>query len=90
MIDINNLIEQLQQPIREFPTLSWKSRKQWPRHRTPTWCVIQNQEEDQRLADRIATEGVWEEWKNGRCYQYWYGDGFKYWRIDPVINRAKI
>jgi hypothetical protein len=90
MTDIN-LIEHLQQPMREFPTLTWRFAKTLAS--SPHACVVrslQNEDEYAKLSHRIARGGVWEEWKDGRRYQYLYaGDGFKYWQMGQVINRAK-
>ena len=59
---------------------------------TPHWYVVRsagNGDEYQRLFDRITEAGVWEEWR-GRRYKYWYpGDGFKYWQMGKIINRAR-
>jgi hypothetical protein len=41
----------------------------------PHWYVVRtraNEDEYVRLFHRIAEEGIWEEWKDGRRYQYWY------------------
>ena len=77
--------------MEEFPGLKFKFAKTMPE--TPHFYVVrsaQNYAEYQALSERIAKEGVMETWKDGKRYQYWYaGDGFKYWRIDPVINRAR-
>jgi integrase len=77
--------------MEEFPGLKFKFAKTMPE--TPHFYVVRsakNNAEYQALSERIAKEGVMETWKDGKRYQYWYaGDGFKYWRIDPVINRAR-
>jgi len=50
----------------------------------------ENEDEYLRLFYRIAKEGVWEQWKDGRRYQYLYLGPFKYWRIGHVIKRAEV
>ena len=50
----------------------------------------ENEAEYMRLFHRITQEGVWEMFQ-GRRYRYWYpGDGFKYWSMGHVINRAEV
>jgi hypothetical protein len=46
----------------------------------------QNRDDYARLSDRIAREG---EWKDGRQYRYFVIGPFKYWEMNPVINRAR-
>ena len=79
-----------------FPTLRFKFAKTMPG--IPHWYVVRSPENETdyvRLFHRIGEAGVWEEWKDGRRYQYYYRDGFKYWRMSDeltesqVINRAK-
>jgi hypothetical protein len=66
---------------------------QWPH-----FYVIrsaENNTEYEALFHRIAQQGVWEEWKDGRRYQYLYLGAYKYWAMDRelaksvVINRAR-
>jgi hypothetical protein len=93
---MKDLIEFLQQPTPEFPTLQFRFAKTMAE--TPHAYVVRtgaNEGEYVKLFGLITEHGVWEEWK-GRRYQYWYaGDGFKYWRMtddvteSQVINRAK-
>jgi len=74
----------------EFTTLQFRFAKTMPN--TPHWYVVrspQNEAEYAALSKRIAQEGVSETFQ-GKPYRYWYpGDGFKYWRLGQVINRAK-
>jgi hypothetical protein len=79
-----------------FPTLRFKFAKTM-KH-IPHFYVVRSPENEPdyvRLFYRIAEEGVWEQWKDGRRYQYWYRGGWKYWRMtddvtqSQVINRAK-
>ena len=50
----------------------------------------ENEAEYAALSRRIADEGVRETFQ-GRPYRYWYpGDGFKYWGMGHVINRAEV
>jgi hypothetical protein len=89
MKDIN-LIEFLQQPEPEFPTLAWRFAKTMAS--SPHAYVVrslQNEDEYAKFSLLIAREGVWEEWKDGRRYRYLTIGPFKYWEMDPVINRAK-
>lgn len=44
---------------------------------------------DPELAAEIERNGVIELFE-GRRYRYLYKDGYKYWVVHPVINRAKI
>jgi hypothetical protein len=59
---------------------------------TPHWYVVRtpaNYQEYKALSERIAREGTWETWKDGKRYQYLYLGDYKYWHLDPVINRAR-
>jgi integrase len=83
-------IQHLQQSEPEFPGLRFKFAKTMPD--TPHWYVVRSAEnyaEYKALSDRIAEQGTWETWKDGKRYQYLYLGDYKYWRIDPVINRAR-
>ena len=85
------VIEHLQKPEPEFPALRFRFAKTMAS--TPHSYVVrspQNEAEYLRLFYRIAQEGVWEQWKDGRRYQYLYLGGFKYWRIGQIINRAEV
>jgi hypothetical protein len=84
-------------PPAEFPTLKFRFAKTMPE--IPHYYVVrlaENNQEYEALFDRIAREGVWEEFKK-RSYQYWYdpAGGWKYWRMDNdlaksvVINRSR-
>jgi len=41
------------------------------------------------IRKEIEEHGVMEKFQ-GRSYKYWYYEGWKYWAIFPVINRARI
>lgn len=85
-----SLIEFLQQPLPEFPALRFRFAKTMAS--TPHSYVVrspENEDEYARLSDRIASEGVWQEWKDGRQYRYLTIGPFKYWQMGQVINRAK-
>lgn len=73
-----------------FPTLRFRFAKTMAH--IPHWYVVRNPENDAdyvKLFHTIGQRGVWEE-SRGHRYQYWYaGDGYKYWTVSPVINRAK-
>ena len=43
----------------------------------------------EQFSKEIAEHGVMEVYK-GRKYPYFYFNGYKYWRIRDVINRAKV
>jgi hypothetical protein len=55
----------------------------------------ENEEAYALLFQKIGEEGVWEKFQGVR-YQYYYRDGWKYWRMDgdlshsKIINRAKV
>jgi hypothetical protein len=90
MTDINQLMEHLQQPMREFPTLVWKFAKTMAT--APHAYVVRssaNEEEFTKLANLIAANGSLEQWKDGRQYRYLDLGPFKYWHMYPVINRAR-
>jgi hypothetical protein len=85
-----NSIEHFQKLNPDFPTLQFRFAKTMPEHphsyvrRSP-----ENEDEYLRLFHRITKEGVLETFQ-GRRYRYWYaGDGFKYWSMGHVINRAR-
>jgi hypothetical protein len=73
-----------------FPALRFRFAKTMAH--IPHWYVVRNPENDAdyvKLFHTIGQRGVWEE-SRGHRYQYWYaGDGYKYWTVSPVINRAK-
>jgi hypothetical protein len=75
----------------ELPGLRFKFAKTMAH--IPHWYVVrspENNAEYETLFMRIAQEGVLEEFR-GRRYRYWYaGDGFKYWSMGQVINRAEV
>jgi hypothetical protein len=76
--------------MEEFPTLKFRFAKTM--QDSPHFYVVrkpENYAEYKALADRIAEQGVWETWKDGKRYQYLYLGDYKYWQIDPVINRAR-
>lgn len=91
MNEMEEQIEFLQQPLPEFPTLKFRFAKTLAE--TPHAYTVRsqaNEGEYAKLFGLIDEHGVWEVWgKNGRRYQYYYRDGFKYWRMGQVINRAK-
>ena len=80
---MKDLIEFLQQPAPEFPTLQFRFAKTMAE--TPHAYVVRtraNEGEYVKLFGLITEHGVWEVWrKNGRRYQYYYRDGWKYWRM---------
>jgi len=89
---MNNTPDKDDGPPSEFPGLRFKFAKTM--QDSPHWYVVRSAEnyaEYKALSERIARDGVWEEWKDGKRYQYWYDPAgrWKYWRIDPVINRAR-
>ena len=82
----------LQQPDKApgFPTLRFQFAKSMAA--TPHWYVVRSPENETdyvRLFHRIGEEGVWQEWK-GRRYQYWYADGFKYWRMTGEVSQSRV
>ena len=89
MTDMNQ-IEYLQQPMPEFPTLIFRFAKTMASNphaytrRTP-----ETETEFAQLANRIAAEGVLEQWKDGRSYRYLTIGPFRYWHLEPCINRAR-
>lgn len=49
----------------------------------------QNQEAFRLIRDAIKEHGVMETFR-GRSYRYLHHEGWRYWAIFPVINRARI
>jgi len=43
----------------------------------------------EQLSKEITAHGIMEAYK-GRKYPYFYFEGYKYWRIQDVINRVKV
>ena len=81
------------EPPDEFPGLKFKFAKTMPD--SPHFYVVRsakNNAEYQALSERIAKEGIMEEWKDGKQYRYWYdpASNWKYWEVHPVINRARV
>jgi len=74
-----------------FPTLRFRFAKTMAH--IPHWYVVRSPENEAdyvKLYHTIGQRGVWEEFQDHR-YLYWYpGDGYKYWAVSPVINRAKV
>lgn len=83
-------IEFLQKPEPEFATLAWRFAKTMAS--SPHAYVVrspENEDEYAKLSHRIASEDVWQEWKDGRQYRYLTIGPFRYWQIGQIINRAK-
>jgi integrase len=77
--------------MEEFPGLRFRFAKTMPG--IPHFYIVRSAEnyaEYKALSERIAREGTWETWKDGKRYQYLYLGDYKYWHLDPVINRAKV
>jgi len=58
----------------------------------PHWYCVQmhNPEDYELLSEAIKAYGRWGNFR-GRRVLYWFAnDGFKYWEIFPVINRAGV
>jgi hypothetical protein len=61
----------------------------------PHWYIRKWQHKTmvKQIKDKIKTEGVNEQYTNhkGTTYtcRYWYHNDYKYWYMDPVLNRAK-
>ena len=58
----------------------------------PHWYVVRSRDNEQEyieLFQRIAEQGVWEEFQ-GKPYRYYYSDGFKYWRMTDDLSESRI
>jgi hypothetical protein len=71
--------------------LTWRFAKTMPE--IPHEYVVRspdNEADFVALFETINKHGRWGTFRGNR-YRYWYpGDGFKYWSIKRVINRAKV
>jgi site-specific recombinase XerC len=76
--------------MEKFPTLVFRFAKTMPE--IPHEYVVrgpENETEYVQLFHTIEQQGVWEMF-HGRKYQYWYSDGWKYWRMDKLLSKSQV
>jgi integrase len=77
--------------VNEFPTLKFRFAKTMAH--IPHFYVVrsaENNAEYEALFHRIAQEGVWEEWKDGRQYKYLSLGAYRYWTMTEDITQSKV
>ena len=88
IIPMDNVMDSMN----EFPSLKFKFAKTMA-HANPHFYVVrsaENNAEYEQLFHRIALEGVWEEWKDGRQYKYLSLGGWRYWAMTEDITQSKV